>query len=116
MYTANVTGQLYLVGWVDYEPSFVFNTNKELEANRDNFVKAVKGKLLTSNKITLGTYQGLDYAGEFLAGDKQFIFKARVFVVGKRPYILTYVYPQGQESIPNGNRFFSSFRIAPKVS
>lgn len=114
MYTANVAGHLYLVGWVDYEPSFVFNTDKELEANRDNFVKAVKGKLLTSNKITLGAYRGLDYTGEFLAGDRQFLFKAQVFIVGKRPYLLTYVFPQGQESIPDGNRFFSSFRIAPR--
>lgn len=115
LYMAKLTGQLYLVGWVDYEPSFVFNTDKELEANRDNMVKAVKGKLLTSNKITFGTYPGLDFTGEFLSGDRQFLFKARVFIIGKRPYILTYVFPQGQESIPNGARFFSSFKLAPKV-
>ena len=116
LYTANVTGQLYLVGWVDYEPKYVFNTDKELEANRDNMVKGVKGKLLTSNKTTFYTYQGLDFTGEFLAGDRQFLFKAKVFIVGKRPYMLTYVFLQGQESITNSNRFFSSFRIAPKVT
>lgn len=115
MYTASVAGQLYLVGWVDYEPSFVFNTDKELEANRDNMVKAVKGKLLTSNKITFGTYQGLNFTGEFLIRDRQFLFKAKVFIIGKRPYMLTYVFPQGEESIPNGSRFFSSFKITPKV-
>jgi hypothetical protein len=115
MYLANVTGQLYLVGWVDYEPSFVFNTVKELEANRDNMVKALNGKLLTSNRIVFGTYQGLDFTGEFLSRDRQFLFKAKVFIVGKRPYILTYVFPQGEESIPNRNRFFSSFQIARKV-
>ena len=115
MYTANVAGQLYLVGWVDYEPSFVFNKDKELEANRDNMVNAVKGKLLTSNKIVFGPYQGLEFTGEFLTRDRQFLFKAKVFVVGKRPYMLTYVFPQGEESVPNSNLFFSSFKIARKV-
>ena len=116
MYTANVTGQLYLVGWVDYEPSYVFNTVKELEANRDNMVKAIKGKLVTSNKTSFGTHQALDFTGEFLVGDRQFLFKAKVLIIGKRPYMLTYVFPQGQESIPDGNRFFSSFRFAPKIN
>lgn len=83
LHTASVTGQLYLVGWVDYEPSFVFNTDKELEANRDNMVNAVKGKLLTSNKIVFGTYQGLEFTGEFLARERQFLFKAKVFIVGE---------------------------------
>lgn len=115
MYTANVTGHLYLVGWVDYEPKFVFNTDKELEANRDNMVKALNGKLLTSNKSILSTYPGLDFTGEFVVRERHFLFKAKVFIVGKRPYLLTYVFPQGQESIPDGNRFFSSFRIAPKA-
>ena len=116
MYTVNVTGHLYLVGWVDYEPKFVFNTDKELEANRDNMVKALNGKLLTSNKSILSTYPGLDFTGEFVVRERQFLFKAKVLIVGKRPYLLTYVFPQGQESIPDGNRFFSSFRITRKAT
>ena len=34
------TTSVYLIGWVDYDPSFNFNRQAEIEANRDNFVKA----------------------------------------------------------------------------
>src|SRR5687768_12395316 len=90
VYTVNVTGQLYLVGWVDYEPSDVFNKVKGLEANRDDMVQAMQGKLLTSNKTTFGGYQCLDFTGEFLGRDRQFLCKAKVFIVGKRACMLPY--------------------------
>ena len=36
----------FLIGWVDYDPSFNFNRQAELEANRDNFVKGIKATLV----------------------------------------------------------------------
>lgn len=115
LYVAREEGEVFLAGWVDYEASYVFNSDKELEASRDNFVKSLKGKLLTSNKILLGTYRGLDFTGEFENSQMKFYFKSKVFIVGKRPYMLTYVFLQGKESIARRNRFFSSFRVTPKT-
>ena len=43
------TTSVYLIGWVDYDPSFNFNRQAELEANRDNFVKGIKAKLITND-------------------------------------------------------------------
>ena len=111
LYISKADPELYLVSWVDYDPKFNFDPVKELEANRDNLVKTVNGTLLTSKKITLGAYQGLEFTGE----SARIAFKSQVFIVGKRPYLLCYVFPPGQESIPNGAKFFSSFHLKRKV-
>ena len=111
LYISKASPELYLVGWVDYDPKFNFDPVKELEANRDNLVKTVNGKLLTSKKITLGGYQGLEFTGE----SARIAFKSQVFIVGRRPYLLCYVFPPGQESVPNGAKFFSSFHLKRKV-
>lgn len=114
-FTAREDAQLYMVGWVDYEPTYVFNPEKELDANRDNMVKALNGKLLSSKKISLGTYQGLEFTGEFANRNGKFLFQAQVFIVGKRPYLLTHLSPEGKESVQNRQRFFSSFKIRPRA-
>src|SRR5258705_5591892 len=31
----------FLIGWVDYDPSFNFNPSRGLELNRENFIKVV---------------------------------------------------------------------------
>ena len=111
LYISKADSEVYLAGWVDYDPKFNFDPVKELEANRDNLVKTVNGKLLTSKKITLSGYQGLEFTGE----NARIAFKSQVFIVGKRPYLLCYVFPPGQESAPNGAKFFSSFQLKPKV-
>ena len=111
LYISKASPELYLVGWVDYDPKFNFDPVKELEANRDNLVKTVNGKLLTSKKITLSGYQGLEFTGE----SARIAFKSQVFIVGKRPYLLCYVFPPGKESVPNGAKFFSSFHLKRKV-
>src|SRR5688500_18691877 len=85
VYTASVTGQQYLVGWVDYEPSYVFNEVKGVESNRDSMVRPIKRILHASTTTTFGTYQGLHFTGEFLVGDREFLFKAKVVNVGIRP-------------------------------
>lgn len=103
---------IYLLGWVDYDPSFNFDTKKELEANRDNFIKGVKAKLVDSTLTVSGSYPGL----EFTARKSGQIFKSRVFVVGRRPYQLIVGFPEkdasSAELLKDADRFFSSFRVA----
>lgn len=103
---------VYLLGWVDYDPAFNFDIKKELEANRDKFVKGVKAKVIDSTTIVSGTYLGL----EFTARKTGQFFKSKVFVVGRRPYQLIVAFPEKDASAPdlirNADRFFSSFRVA----
>lgn len=107
---AKGTGETYIAGWIDYDPSFKFDDQKELEANRDNFVKGVKGSLRSSSNIVFKTFPGLEFEGTA----PSYSFKSRVFMVGKRPYMLLVAYSNAAESSPNINKFFSSFEMRPK--
>jgi hypothetical protein len=100
--------EIYLVGWVDYDPKFNFGVQAELEANRDNFVNNVKAKLLSTTPIKLGTHPGIEFKAE-LEGKADIV--SRVYIVGRRPYQLIIVTPTGLDSSAAHARFFSSFRL-----
>jgi hypothetical protein len=99
---------VYLIGWVDYDPSFNFNRQAELEANRDNFVKGVNARLLTSRPTVIDGYSAL----EFTAETEDRVFKSRVFMVGRRPYQLVIGSPKGMDDSVSLNRFFNSFKVS----
>lgn len=109
LFTAREGNEIFLVGWVDYDPGFKFDVQKELEANRDNFIKGVNGKLLNTSKTSLGTHPGM----EFTAESSQAFFRSRVYVVGRRPYQLIAITLKGTESTPNVNKFLTSFEVSP---
>ncbi len=100
---------VYLIGWVDYDPSFNFNRQAELEANRDNFVKGVKATLTSTRALNIDTYQVI----EFTADTADRTFKSRVYMVGRRPYQIVIGYPKGEEDIALTSRFFNSFKVMP---
>ncbi len=103
------TTSVYLIGWVDYDPSFNFNRQAELEANRDNFVKGINAKLLTNRPTMVNGYSGL----EFTAETEDRVFKSRVFLVGRRPYQLVIGSPKEMDDTASVNRFFNSFKVSP---
>ena len=100
---------LFVIAWVDYDPSFNFNRAAELEANRDNFVKGINATLTSSRTLTLDGYPAL----EFTADTADRSFKSRVYMVGRRPYQIVIGYPKGEEDIELTNRFFNSFKVSP---
>ena len=100
--------EIYLVGWVDYDPKFNFGVQAELEANRDNLVKSLKARLLSTTPIKLDTYPGIEFRAE-LTGKVDIV--SRVYIVGRRPYQLIAVTPAGRDASANVGRFFSSFRL-----
>jgi hypothetical protein len=105
--------EIYLVGWVDYDPKFNFGVQAELEANRDNFVNNVKAKLLSTTPIKLGTHPGIEFRAE-LEGKADIV--SRVYIVGRRPYQLITVTPTGLDSSADRKRFFSSFKLGAAKS
>ena len=98
---------VYLIGWVDYDPSFNFNRQKELEANRDNFVKGVKATLTSTQSMTIDGFPVI----EFTCDTTERTFHSRVFMVGRRPYQIVIGYPKGQSEIAPIARFFNSFKV-----
>jgi hypothetical protein len=100
---------VYLIGWVDYDASFNFNRQAELEANRDNFVKGVKATLTNTRAMNLDGFSAL----EFTADTTDRTFKSRVYMVGRRPYQIVIGYPKGEEDVELTKRFFNSFKVMP---
>ena len=104
-----VKDNVYLIGWVDYDPSFNFNRQSELEMNRDNFVKGVNARLVETRSTKIDGYQAI----EFTAENANRIFRSRVYMVGRRPYQLVIGSPKGVDDSQNIDRFFSSFKVSP---
>jgi hypothetical protein len=98
---------VYLIGWVDYSPSFNFNRQAELEANRDNFVKGINATLVSTRPTVIDGYSAL----EFTAETTDRTFRSRVYMVGRRPYQIVIGQPKGQDDIASVNRFFNSFKV-----
>ena len=101
------TSNVYLIGWVDYDPKFNFNRQSELEANRDNFVKGLKATLVSTRMTTIDGYQAIEFTAE--TADR--VFKSRVYMVGRRPYQIVIGTPKGSDDTVALNRFFNSFKI-----
>ena len=102
-----VKENVFLIGFVDYDPSFNFNRQSELAANRDNFVKGIKATLISTRPLQIDGYQAL----EFVAETAERTFKSRVYMVGRRPYQIVNGYPKDQEDTLTINRFFNSFKV-----
>ena len=98
---------VYLIGWVDYDPSFNFNRQSEMEANRDNFVKGIKATLVSTRPLQIDGYSAL----EFVAETSDRVFKSRVYMVGRRPYQIVVGYPKDAPDPAIVNKFFSSFKV-----
>ena len=109
LFVVRDNNNVYLIGFVDYDPSFNFNRQAELEANRDNFVKGIKATLIGSRPLTLDGYPALEFSAE--AGDRT--FQSRVYMVGRRPYQIVIGYPKDDPDAVARNRFFESFKVSP---
>jgi len=107
VFSVKANNTTFLVGWVDYNEKFKFGSQSELNANRDNFIKEIKGKLVSSNNTTFDGYQGLEFVAE--TGDT--VYKSRVVIVGRRPYQLIAGTTKGVDDSANTMRFFESFKI-----
>jgi hypothetical protein len=108
LFVVRDTTSVYLIGWVDYDPSFNFNRQAELEANRDNFVKGINATLVSTRATVINGYSGIEFTAE--SGDRT--FKSRVFLVGRRPYQIVIGSPKGTDDTVNVNKFFNSFKVS----
>ncbi len=108
LFIARDERNVFLIGWVDYDPKFNFNRQSEMEANRDNFVKGVKATLTGSRSLTIDGYQVL----EFTADTNERTFKSRVYMVGRRPYQIVIGYPKEDATVAPVTKFFNSFKVS----
>jgi hypothetical protein len=98
---------VFVVGWVDYDPRFNFERQTELEANRDNFVKNLNATLLDTRNVKIDGFQAI----EFTAETEDRIFHSRVYMVGRRPYQIIIGSPKNLDDSVKVNKFFNSFKV-----
>ena len=108
LFISRDTRNVYLIGWVDYDPKFNFNRQSEMEANRDNFVRGVKATLTGSRSLTIDGYPVI----EFTADTADRTFKSRVYMVGRRPYQIVIGYPKEDATVAPITKFFNSFKVS----
>ena len=107
LFVVKDTQNVYLIGWVDYDPSFNFNRQAELEANRDNFVKGISATLTSTRATTIDGYSAVEFSAD--TADRTFL--SRVYMVGRRPYQLVVGYPKGGDPPSEVSKFFNSFKV-----
>ena len=108
LFVAKAGTSVYLIGYVDYDPSFNFNRQAELEANRDNFVKGIEARLISTRPTIIDGYSAIEFTAE--TADR--VFKSRVFMVGRRPYQIVIGSPKDMDDSVNVKRFFNSFKVS----
>jgi len=109
LFVQKANGMVFLVGYVDYAPGYKPDAQAEIEANRDNFNKGIKGQLLSSRAITFEGHLGLEFTAT--RENDEAAIRSRVFMVGTRPYMIVVVSPKGMDSTKYIDRFFNSFTL-----
>jgi hypothetical protein len=100
-----VDNAVYVVCYGDYSPSTHLDTDKELLANRDNFLKPLGGSATSTTKIQLDGRAGLEFTGE----SSQYNFESRVYISGNRVYQIAVGVNKGIDNAANTARFLKSF-------
>ena len=100
-----VGGAVYVICYGDYAPSVHLNTDAELLANRDNFVKGLDGSATSTTKIDLDGRKGIEFTGE----SSRYNLESRVFISGNRVYQVAVGVEKGTDNAANNARFLRSF-------
>ena len=102
----------YVASYSDYGVEAKLNPSTALTANRDKFLKSLKGTLLSNREITVDGHNGIEFTTETPAAD----VKSQIFLVGNRMFqTVTLVFKDVDET-RNTDRFFNSFKLKPYLT
>jgi hypothetical protein len=87
------------------DPSNLFDKAQAMEANQNG-----SGKIVFQQEIKLKDYPGREF--EFAAGGKaNYSGRIRIFLVGRRLYVLTIVFLTANPHLEDRENFFNSFKL-----
>jgi hypothetical protein len=109
-YIAKLDRCVYLSAYSDYVGGVKVAAQIELEADRDNFNKALDAKLLTSRNITFDGRQGIEFTSETPAAN----IKSRVFIRGNRVFQQAVLIWKDTDQTKQVEMFFDSFAFTTK--
>jgi hypothetical protein len=109
-YIAKLERCVYLSAYSDYLAGVRVAPQTELEADRDNFNKALDAKLLTSRNITFDGRQGIEFTSETPAAN----IKSRVFIRWSRVFQQAVFIWKDTDQTKEVETFFDSFAFTTK--
>jgi uncharacterized protein with FMN-binding domain len=109
-YIAKLDRGVYLAAYSDYASSIKVDPQVELEADRDNFIKVLDAKLLTSRNITIDGRQGIEFTSETPAAN----IKSKVFIRGNRVFQQAVLISKDTDQTKAVETFFDSFAFTTK--
>ncbi len=110
MFTASAPGvYASIAGGTDY--NFTVDAERELLASRDNFVKGLSAKLVSSRRFDFQSADGKLPAISFSLESEVWLGKAIIIVKGNRGYMAAFVYQKGRGYAGAANKFLASFEI-----
>lgn len=110
MYTASLNGQIFRTVSTSYQGAQI-NTQKELQANVDNFVKALSAKLTSTTPTEYVSRAGNIPGTAFTCETDQLTIQGRFFVAGNDVWGIVYAARKGAESEAMKEQFFRSLEI-----
>ncbi|MGH8678189.1 MAG: hypothetical protein ACREUQ_07560 [Burkholderiales bacterium] len=108
VYTCRIEGVVYRLGYNAYPPGPAIDPETELQANRDNFIEGISGRLIRSIAIRLQGVPGIDFTAE----NERLRIRSRVYFLDQRAIQLIVAVPKGREEPANINRFLESLRFS----
>lgn len=113
MYVANHEGRLFMAAYTIYEGEDVrINAERELQMNRDNFLKGITAKLTSSTETKYKLANGTELPGlEFTGESDVWATWGQFFVQGNEVYGVVYVSRKGQDKESDRAVFFKSLKI-----
>ncbi|HLX61038.1 MAG TPA: hypothetical protein VKX17_07125 [Planctomycetota bacterium] len=106
---------VYTVSFGDYPKEKFVDENspkKILDADRDGFVKAVNGKIVSEKSIEKGAYPGREVAISGEGGKARYVL--REYLIENRIFHLAACVPAASVDDADVTRFFESFQLAKK--
>lgn len=105
LFRVRTPGLIYIFGWTEYNQKM--DVEGEIDADRDNFVKGMKGKLLDETRISQGGVSGRDFTGE----NAETFFISRVFVSGSRAWQSAVLVRTGTDDTRAAMKFLYSLQL-----
>ena len=113
MYSAAWEEQIFVTVFTRYEGANI-NTEKELQANVDNFAKGVSATGLTTKSIQYSSPWRTIAGIEYTCHTDQYSFHGKFFVAGNEVWGISYAARKGSESEATKAQFLGSLEIGSR--
>ncbi len=113
IYMVEQKDMAFLVNFVDYPPEVVEMQDVQtmLDGGVQGAVSNVGGTLLNQRDLTLNGHPGREIQAEATVEGEEVVFKARIYIVENRLYMIQALSYKADASSPDLDKFLDSFQL-----